>query len=316
MNDQTAKSTKTKSWVTLGGGAIIALIPFVGLIMWLLFLPVVILVGMWGYRLIGMGDTKGGVIHLGAAFLFVPFAFVAPLVTSSMMSDLIWPTPSNKPTAGSNSSASGSDSPVATHRANAGASDVGTSADSKKTIEFWQKMRAFEINANTSVKKDTRQYPMSESGQFDFTKFEKDDFETLVKYHLDQGGIERQVAIDIGNLPILGVDQEVVRYKIDLCEAWSVSSQMSIGWAQLVNSLHQQRVQFTSEEGYKLRTAKALLGQSDMETAYQQSQREIDARLQDWNSVRSREEKLREQMVKREQELKALLTSRYNKEFQ
>ncbi len=98
MNDQTNKTAKTKSWITLGGGALITLIPFVGLIMWLLFLPVVILVGRWGYRIIGAGDTKGGLIHIGAALLFVPFAFVAPMMSSALMTDILWPTPSNNAT--------------------------------------------------------------------------------------------------------------------------------------------------------------------------------------------------------------------------
>lgn len=316
LSPQAAQSIKAKSWITLGGAAIISVIPFIGLIMWLLFLPVVILVGMWGYRLIGMGDTKGGVIHLGAAFLFVPFAFVAPLVTSSLMSALIWPPTPGKTATASNSAANGPDSLGVTHRSNAATSDMGSTPVAKKTIEFWKKLREFEIVANSSQKDDMRKYPQSESGQYDFTQFKKDDFEILTKFHFAAGEIKRQVAIDIGNLPVLEVDQDLIRFKIELCDHWNAASQMSMGFAALVNSLHEQRIHFTSEEAYKLRFAKGLMGQSDMEAAYQQNQREIDSRVEAWKVIVSRDAKLRDQLMKSEQEVKALLTSRYNWEFQ
>lgn len=295
MNDQTDNTAKAKSWITLGGGALIALIPFVGLIMWLLFLPIVILVGRWGYRIIGTGDTKGGLIHIGAALLFVPFAFAAPMISTGLVADLIWP-------------------PVAQGTVDQSVS--GKSSDSDSTIEYWKKLRGFETAASSELKEDTRQYPMVESGQFDFTKFNKDDFEKLTQHFFEDGTIKRRVATDIANLPVLGVDSDLVRFKIDLCEHWNSAAQVSLGFAELVNSLHQQKLQFTNGEAYALRTAKALMGQGDMEAAYQESQHEIDRRLQAWNLVRTKDETLREQVAKKEQEVKALLTRKYNWEFQ
>lgn len=263
-----------------------------------------------------MGDTKGGVTHLLAAALFIPFALTVPVANTLLVCDIIWPPTPGKTETASSSAANGPDSLGVTHKSNTGTSDVGAVIDSKKTIELWKKLREFEIVANSSLKEDVRKYPLSESGQYDFTQFKKDDFEILTKFHFAAGEIKRQVAIDIGNLPVLEVDQDLIRYKIELCDHWNVASQMSMGFAALVNSLHEQRIHFTSEEAYKLRFAKGLMGQSDMESAYQQNQREIDSRVEAWKVIVSRDAKLRDQLMKSEQEVKALLTSRYNWEFQ
>lgn len=135
MNDQTDKATKTKSWITLGGGALIALIPFVGLVMWLLFLPIVILVGRWGYRIIGTGDTKGGLIHIGAALLFVPFAFVAPMISSALMSDLLWPTPPNNASNSSGGSADSSQVQISAEK-----TSVSIEPTAEGTLKTWSKL--------------------------------------------------------------------------------------------------------------------------------------------------------------------------------
>lgn len=96
------RALKTKIWVTLGGGLFVCLIPFVGMAMWVLFVPVVIMAGRWSYKLIGMGETKPGLLHLVLTALFLPCAFVIPLTSTAVVSTLIWPpTASNSKSAGS-----------------------------------------------------------------------------------------------------------------------------------------------------------------------------------------------------------------------
>lgn len=130
---QSLKSIKAKSWITLTGGAIICLIPFIGLIMWLLFLPVIILVGRWGYKLIGLGDTKGGVIHLASAAVFVPFAFLSPVISTGLTYDLLWPSPSGNASADSKSTATAPDG-------SAKQPEMSVEVTEEKTRQTWSKL--------------------------------------------------------------------------------------------------------------------------------------------------------------------------------
>lgn len=87
-------------------GAALCVVPFVGLIMWVLFIPVVIMTGRWSYSLIGLGETKRAILHLIATVLFIPLAFLVPMISTSLASDLIWPSATTQ-----SQSASGASSP-------------------------------------------------------------------------------------------------------------------------------------------------------------------------------------------------------------
>ncbi|MBL9181620.1 MAG: hypothetical protein JNN17_05725 [Verrucomicrobiaceae bacterium] len=103
-NKPTVQGIKTKIWITMALGAIFCAVPFVGFIMWVLFIPVVIMTGRWSYSLIGLGETKKAILHLIATVLFIPLAFVVPIISTSLASDLIWPSATTQPQSSSGSS--------------------------------------------------------------------------------------------------------------------------------------------------------------------------------------------------------------------
>lgn len=279
---------KVRSWRALAVGTGLCLIPYVGFSMWFLAIPLLLYTAVNGFRVLKSGDRDGGLLVIGASIFVAPVAFfILPFCSAGLVEVMT------------------------------GKLQQATSATtSNATIEYWTKMREIEKSANDGVKKDPRDYPMTESGQYDFPKFVNEDYEALSKYYYAEGITEQKVAVDIGSLAILGVDQELVSYKTDLCEHWSSSARVFLGWAELVNCLHQQSIKFTNGGASTLRLAKALLGQADMEIQYQSNQQEIDSKLKSWNLLRAQDNMLRERIQKRELEIKALLTSRHNWEFQ
>lgn len=87
---------KAKIWITLALGAGLCIVPFVGFLMWVLFIPVVIMTGRWSYSLLGLGETKKAILHLIATVLFIPYAFVVPLMSTGLFSAIIWPAETNE----------------------------------------------------------------------------------------------------------------------------------------------------------------------------------------------------------------------------
>ena len=305
---------RKRSWWVLGIGAVVSLVPYVSLVMWALFLPVIIFAGYSARKLIKMNERKQGISLLIAAIIFVPYTFIASSVTTLVFAGAVEGVKRGVAEGTSKIGSTGDAIPADESKT----SDAGSKSvrpDSKKTIEFWKKMREIEGQANNSLKDDPRKYPMAEGGQYDFPKFSNDDFEALTNFHFSQGAIKQQVSNDIGNLPILGIDPDLMRFKIDLCEHWRSTADVVNGLAVIFNAVHQQKVRFTSNEAYALRTAKALLKQGDMEAEYQENQQEIEGMRKKWSVVRDNDAMLREKISKREQEIKSVLTSRYNWEF-
>jgi hypothetical protein len=183
---------KTRNWVLLGGSGVIALIPFVGFVMWGLFLPVVIMTAIWSFRLIRLNERRSAVIVMILAVLLVPYAFVAPIVSTAVVSKILETVQGD----------SNSERPKLTKI--------------EKPSEQFEATKGY-LNQLTScmAEKQKAVESLGKPPEGGFT--EPDDYAKLSQ-------ISNTVADQIRRIPTLNVDEDVVQYGLqfaDFAAKWS-----------------------------------------------------------------------------------------------
>ncbi len=73
------------SWILLGGTALLSIIPVLGCLSWVMFIPIFIATVVMGFITYSRGGTRDGVLILVASIIVLPaFTFIAPIITTAL----------------------------------------------------------------------------------------------------------------------------------------------------------------------------------------------------------------------------------------
>jgi hypothetical protein len=73
------------SWILLGGCALLSVIPVIGCLSWVMFIPIFITTIVLGFLTLSRGGTRDGVLILIASIVILPaFTLIAPILTTAL----------------------------------------------------------------------------------------------------------------------------------------------------------------------------------------------------------------------------------------
>ena len=73
------------SWILLGGSALLSIIPIIGCLSWVMFIPIFITTLVLGFITLSRGGTRDGVLILIASIVVLPaFTLIAPIFTTAL----------------------------------------------------------------------------------------------------------------------------------------------------------------------------------------------------------------------------------------
>ena len=178
LDPATVAKMKKETQLVLATGGFVALIPYLGMIMILLVIPIVICLGIWGNRIFKSGHRKQGAVVLIATFLFVPYVFFATSLSLTWGRKLYGPSNTSE-----------------TAQVPTAVPDDAAAIRMEATKNYWESYFAFldKKNADEANLKASTQGKYSES-----------------EYLAKLAGIQQVNSDQLRNLPTLHVDPDSV----------------------------------------------------------------------------------------------------------
>ncbi len=187
----------------------------------------------------------------------------------------------------------------------------------EKTRTYWLELRQIDKTARESLgKMPEGKNPFNEVGQADMADFDRKDFEDFRVYQFKRAKIVRDCIEKLEKLPVYEVDPALLSYELELSELWLLVERACMDIAEIASDKEEQQSCFSSPEAYALRFGTNSRGPSEMEYRNHKSQEQIAEKIRKLSALTDEGTEAQANLTNREEEVKALLTSRYGWKFQ